>query len=209
MQTFIKMIYYKVYTILATQPWIQLILKLLMYYLLLYIMIYVGKPPSAPSSEDIDIYKELLAEYRLYLETTNIETLQDFINSVDFVIEEFESIDIWSPTLEIITKDDNQANLYVQKQALLLPQLTEEEKVLHFNYLSTILTYDYTQLPNKVKDNFNDIEYFQTMKETLMTEATEILKEHDKVIETNASLLLLYSIMAIGGTLVICVSTYV
>lgn len=205
MKTLIKLIYYKVFTILASQPWIQLILKLLLYFLLLYIMVIMSKPPG-PSSEDIDIYKELLAEYQLNLQSLEINTIQHLMNSVAFVIAEFEAIAIWSPTLEIITKSDNLVALYVQEHVFMFPQLTADEKVLHFNYLSTILTYDYIQLPNKTNNNFNEYLYFNDIKTTLMGEAAEVLDQNTKL---NVQLLLLYSIMAVVGTLAICVSTYV
>jgi hypothetical protein len=95
MKSFIKNLYYKFYITLADKPWLQLILKLLLYYLLLYIIITTGKPPS-PSSEDIDVHKELLEQYHGYLETTDIKTIQDFVSSLNFIKGAFEGTDIWS-----------------------------------------------------------------------------------------------------------------
>lgn len=168
-------------------------------------MVITSKPPG-PSSEDIHIYKELLAEYRVTLPGLHIYTIEHLLNSVEFVIAEFEGIDIWSPTLQIITKTDNLAALYVQEHALMLPQLTADEKVLHFNYLSTILTYDYIQLPNKTNNNFYEQGYFNDIKKTLMQESAEVLDHNTKL---NVQLLLLFSILGVVGTLAICVSTYV
>jgi hypothetical protein len=92
-------------------------------------------------------------------------------------------------------------NLYVQREAVMLPHLTADEKVLHFNYISTILTYDYIQLPNKPNNNFNAYQYFFDIKTTLMTEASEVLDENTK---SNAQPLLLYSIIAVDSSLAIC-----
>jgi hypothetical protein len=207
--TFIKNIYYKFCIILTSKRWLQLTLNVLIYYLLLSIMIYMGKPPSAPSSEEIDLYKELLAEYRIRFENSvvplNLKTLNDFISSSNFVHEEFQNINnFWSPNVETIMSRNNEVVLHVKGKLFMLPQLTEDEKLLHFNYLSTVLAYDYIQVVNNGNVNINGFTHFLDVRDKLIQEGHTILDTHAKITEYKARLFPVYCVMIIGGALLIC-----
>jgi hypothetical protein len=197
------LIYYKIYIALATKPWSRIIIQLIIFYGLFYIISQMFSdipPPPPPASEfalvDLEAYKELLANY----ESRYGFVIDDTLTIVNFVIEvtsEME-VDFWSPTPEVFDREDNQPTLYVRKYLSILPQLAEHEKEFSLNYLSIVLTSDYTQL-YQTADEHDISEFFHETKKELVIEASKIDKampELNKVepLPSTTSIILAYSL---------------
>ena len=177
MNQFLYKIYVKIFISLATKYSVRLFMELLIYAITLYLVAkYINNNDTAatattiiqqePIPEPLVRYKELLKEY-------SIKVPQKVDGTIDLKLS---AMFVNSKLNNAILGAENVIQKYTATRLLYLPKLTEVEKVLSLNYLSTVLACHRDLLDN-VHNEFVFKIYYLDYKDILIKNSTKIMSD--------------------------------